>query len=79
MSKHKRKNYSHIHQQNNARKAADKKSFERFMAEHNAEVAGQAPELTTIEEAEAEMDRAAAEDFAERHLIRMRRALGVIE
>lgn len=79
MSKHKRKNYSHIHQQNNARKAADDKSFEQFVAEHNAEVAERTCERMTIEEAEAEMDRAAAEDFAERHLIKMRRALGVIE
>ena len=72
MAVRKKRKYSHkISREAESARCTNNRSFEDFVKEHNAAIA----EAAIAEDEE----RRAAEDFAERHLIRMRRALGVME
>lgn len=77
MARYKRRKYSHKPgREKDAGRCADDRRFEEFVKEHNAAAGRFAAADDDIQAAE---DRAAAEDFAEKHLIRMRRSLGVME
>ena len=67
----KRKNPHKISREAENARCTNNRSFEDFVKEHNSAIA----EAAIAEDEE----RRAAEDFAEKHLIRMRRSLGVME
>lgn len=77
MARYKRRKCSHkIGREKDAGRCADNRRFEQFIQEHNA-AAGRF--AAADDDIQATEDFAAAEDFAEKHLIRMRRSLGVME